>query len=255
MNKFATALGVLAIIAVFPLLFFAPTSSLKNQTGTDKVLADGPVAKADVITTPLGKLRGFSKSTGPLALVTPEEKVSAGGSEKVKGQSPAIYSSLEMKQRIPVPHIPSPGSGLYSQYTSNNGVLAAIERVKNNYGSLIAQAARETGISSKFLTAIIVVESSGNPNAQSNVGAIGLMQVMPVAKQDVGISGNLWNPSDNIRIGSAYLAKLRDNYGYNTPDAMAVAYNVGIGHAQQMTSSAMADFFYARRVNAVLSNL
>lgn len=74
-----------------------------------------------------------------------------------------------------------------------------------------------------FILAIIRQESSFNPKARSKVGAIGLMQIMPqfagseVLKAVTGKSDHptpefLYNPAQNIMIGSTYLQLLRDEY-------------------------------------------
>jgi soluble lytic murein transglycosylase len=77
-------------------------------------------------------------------------------------------------------------------------------------------------------------ESEFNPNARSHVGAAGLMQLMPKTGQDmanrVGLPkftpNDLYNPAINVRLGSEYLAKLIEDYGYNIP-LIAVGYNAG----------------------------
>jgi soluble lytic murein transglycosylase len=77
-------------------------------------------------------------------------------------------------------------------------------------------------------------ESEFYPKARSHVGAAGLMQLMPKTGQDmanrVGLDGfdpnDLYDPKTNVRLGSEYLAKLIEDYGYNIP-LIAVGYNAG----------------------------
>ena len=79
-------------------------------------------------------------------------------------------------------------------------------------------------------------ESSFDPNAMSDAGAIGLMQLLPgtatqIARRaglDPGGAG-LRDPERNIALGSAYLAMLRQRFGDCTPLAVA-AYNAGPGN-------------------------
>jgi soluble lytic murein transglycosylase-like protein len=67
--------------------------------------------------------------------------------------------------------------------------------------------------------AIIHRESKFDPDAKSNKGALGLMQLMPdtakwFAKEFLGMRFyNLKDPNDNIKIGTAYLSYIIENSG------------------------------------------
>lgn len=77
------------------------------------------------------------------------------------------------------------------------------------------QAAKKYGISPRLITAIIAVESGGNPSLVSRSNAVGLMQIKAsTAGREVyrhrGMSGQpstsqLKDPQQNIDIGTAYL--------------------------------------------------
>jgi soluble lytic murein transglycosylase len=75
-------------------------------------------------------------------------------------------------------------------------------------------------------------ESSFNPNVVSGAGAVGLMQLMPATARHVahhdGISyrGNLFDPQENMLIGSDYFDGLINDFGECLPLAIA-AYNAG----------------------------
>lgn len=98
------------------------------------------------------------------------------------------------------------------------------------------RVAREHGMPSSLLYAISRQESAMYPLAQSPVGARGLMQLMPAtARHTAGKIGfpyrseqQLFNPDVNVRLGSAYLKGLLDNYDGNRIFA-AAAYNAGPG--------------------------
>lgn len=80
-----------------------------------------------------------------------------------------------------------------------------------------------------LLSRVAYQESRYNPNAQSPVGALGLMQFMPATARDFGI-----DPLDaNAAIWAAakYLRQLYDRFG-NWPEAIA-AYNWGQGNVQR----------------------
>jgi soluble lytic murein transglycosylase-like protein len=78
---------------------------------------------------------------------------------------------------------------------------------------------------------IIRQESSFDPTAISGAGAMGLMQLMPATAQRTaakdGLSyNNLFDPDQNMALGSAYLAGVIQDFGNCLPLAIA-AYNAG----------------------------
>ncbi len=91
------------------------------------------------------------------------------------------------------------------------------------------------GITSSYAMAIARQESAWNPKAQSPVGAVGLMQIMPrtaeyTAKKNK-ISGyshsrQLLDPITNIQIGTVYLESVHKMFGHNRILSSA-AYNAG----------------------------
>lgn len=91
----------------------------------------------------------------------------------------------------------------------------------------IAAAAREHGVEEALLRAVIHAESAFDPNARSHKGAQGLMQLMPATAERFGV-GDPFQPEQNIRGGSAYLAWLLKRFKGDTTLA-AAAYNAGEG--------------------------
>jgi soluble lytic murein transglycosylase len=91
---------------------------------------------------------------------------------------------------------------------------------------------------------IIRTESTFNPEAQSPVGAIGLMQLMPSTAHDIGakhgISGfntsYLFNPELNIKLGNIYYSTIRNMLDKKDVSAVA-AYNGGIGAVTKWKSN------------------
>lgn len=96
---------------------------------------------------------------------------------------------------------------------------------------LIDLAAREQGLDPKLVHAVVQAESSYDPQAVSEVGARGLMQIMPNthldAKQRFGLpDGDLHDPEYNLRVGTSYLAYLLERFEGDLPIALA-AYHMG----------------------------
>ncbi len=76
------------------------------------------------------------------------------------------------------------------------------------YLDLIKRISAATGVPVNVLAGVMHTESGGNPNAKSNVGAMGLMQVMPFWFK---AGENSWNSWTNVGRGT-YI--LRANYDY-----------------------------------------
>lgn len=94
-----------------------------------------------------------------------------------------------------------------------------------------------------LIMAIIREESHFNSEAQSSVGAIGLMQLMPSTAHDIGsnlgINFNtsyLFNPELNLRLGNVYYSSLKQILNGN--DILAIAaYNGGVGSVTRWKSN------------------
>lgn len=91
--------------------------------------------------------------------------------------------------------------------------------------NLIEKYADKNGLDSDFVKAVIKQESGFNPNATSNCGAMGLMQLMPSTAQGLGVS-NAYDAEQNIMGGTKYLKGLMDRFDNNKSLALA-AYNAG----------------------------
>lgn len=93
------------------------------------------------------------------------------------------------------------------------------------YAREISLAAKNNGIDSLLLTAVVKTESRFDAAAISPRGAVGLMQIRP--DQDVGDDPQqLLDPAHNLQRGAAYLRDMLDLFGGDLRLALA-AYNAG----------------------------
>ena len=90
---------------------------------------------------------------------------------------------------------------------------------------LIYQQSKIHDVDESLIKAVIYTESYFNPNATSNKGASGLMQLMPATAEKYGVN-DLYNPRQNIIAGIKHLKYLLSRYPYKLKFAIA-AYNAG----------------------------
>ncbi|MBN2516768.1 MAG: lytic transglycosylase domain-containing protein [Deltaproteobacteria bacterium] len=95
---------------------------------------------------------------------------------------------------------------------------------------IIQKAADRYEIDAALVKAIIMVESSYNPNAVSKRGAKGLMQLMPRTAKALGVE-DIFNPEHNINAGVRHFRKLLNRFDGDIKLALA-AYNAGSKHVR-----------------------
>ena len=110
------------------------------------------------------------------------------------------------------------------------------------YSEYVERYAEEMNVNPNLVYAIIKNESNFRRNAQSPVGAMGLMQLMEPTAYDVahkhGVMSeftidDIFEPSVNIRLGTWYFANLYHNvFDGNLVNALA-AYNAGQGNVNE----------------------
>ena len=105
---------------------------------------------------------------------------------------------------------------------------------------IFSRYAKARDVDESFLYALARQESAMYERAQSAVGATGLMQLMPATASHTAkkmgeaepMPGSLINPDVNVRLGSAYIKMLLDQYDGNRVLA-AAAYNAGPGRVRK----------------------
>ena len=119
----------------------------------------------------------------------------------------------------------------------------------------IVEEAQRHAVDPDLVMAVIQVESGGQPLAVSNVGAMGLMQLLPSTGEELarkhGIEWHgpvtLFDSVVNVKLGTAYLHQLMERYG-DISTALA-AYNWGPGRIdRRLRRGAAVPSRYARLV-------
>jgi hypothetical protein len=107
--------------------------------------------------------------------------------------------------------------------TSSDFRLPALNR--EALDAVIGEASAAYGVSPDLVKAVIQTESQFDPMAVSPVGALGLMQLMPVTAAYLGVA-DPFDPRQNVNGGVKYLSMLLDRFNGNVALALA-GYNAG----------------------------
>ena len=91
--------------------------------------------------------------------------------------------------------------------------------------AIVESAAKQQGLDTKLLHAVIEEESGFHPCAVSPKGAQGLMQLMPDTAASLNV-GDPFDPKQNTEGGAKYLKQLLDKNNGDVTKALA-AYNAG----------------------------
>ena len=136
------------------------------------------------------------------------------------------------------PDAPDPDAEVSRQILERFAVrhTALPVRERERLARVIVEEARLHDLPPDLVMAVIEVESAGYHLAESHVGALGLMQLLPSTGRELaekmGIPwkgpDTLFDPVINVRLGTAYLRELADRYDGNVDTALA-AYNWGPG--------------------------
>ncbi len=97
--------------------------------------------------------------------------------------------------------------------------------------ALVSTNASQWNVDPALVKAIIANESGFNSNATSNVGAQGLMQLMPGTAAGLGVT-NAYDPAQNVSGGTRYIKGLLDRFDGDVRKAVA-AYNAGPGAVEK----------------------
>ena len=103
------------------------------------------------------------------------------------------------------------------------------------FDKLFRKESKKLGWDWRLLAALVYTESQFDPYAESEVGAYGLMQIIPETADHFNV-GNYFEPDSNVYVGTEYLHYL-DRYFSSQPidsserlKFVLAAYNAGPGH-------------------------
>ena len=135
--------------------------------------------------------------------------------------------------------LPSMNVHLFNQFQAH--LPKDYKKRASKITATLVEEAEKKNFDPVFVLAIIRTESNFNPKAKGSVGELGLMQIRPetaewIAKREkIKWKGaeTLKDPVQNIRIGVAYMAFLRDYFEGKAYKYLS-AYNVGPGKLKKM---------------------
>jgi len=99
------------------------------------------------------------------------------------------------------------------------------------FGDIIHEKATKYDVDPALVAAVVETESRFQSNARSQVGARGLMQLMPKTGRWMG-ARNLYNADQNVDAGAKYLKYLNTRFDGNLTKTIA-AYNAGEGNVRR----------------------
>jgi hypothetical protein len=166
---------------------------------------------------------GLGAASGTAHAMSPRYGIGASEEEKAYKQGAPKAQAYDADALIKAVR-----QSMIENRTGSNA--SAISSGNANLDSLIASTAQKYGISPNLVHAVIGAESNYNQDARSDVGAIGMMQLMPSTAKELGVDPTTLE--GNIEGGVKYLKQMLDMFDGDVEKAVA-AYNAGPGAVQE----------------------
>lgn len=168
------------------------------------------------------------ETTDGIGTITPEGQTAETYSNVppvIEPPAPPVSSPDVKHEEVPQ-YVPQPYVPLHERKQMSRKEQATQNKI-SQFDDIINASADQNGVDPELVKAVIHVESGGNPNAVSNVGAEGLMQLMPDTAKGLGVA-NSFDIAQNIMGGTKYIAQQLARYTGNVKKALW-AYNAGPG--------------------------
>lgn len=191
---------------------------------------------ASKIMTPIANVAPGFKESIARALIQPGVALSRGAG--VETPAINIAPTLPIPEEVPVMQNPDLFyTGIPEVQTEEPKAMINPVSIPTNQGGQVKIESNNPDLSRLF-KAVIKQESGGNPNAVSNVGALGLMQIMPATgkqiAKELGIKDyDLKDPDTNRMFGEYYLTNLLKMFDGDVKLALT-AYHSGPGRVQKL---------------------
>lgn len=137
-----------------------------------------------------------------------------------------VYKHIDAKGRVF--YTDEPNGRQYKLIFRTPKKPASFQKMQKNkklFTPIINRLSTEFKLDSSLVHALIRTESAYDPNAISEKGAVGLMQLMPGTAKRYGVKDRR-NPAENIRGGVQYFRDLMKQFNSDVRLALA-AYNAG----------------------------
>lgn len=166
----------------------------------------------------------------------PAPATSPNTSEPLPSQAQPEAPSVPVAKQVPrLDQAPAKAESLpfVRRVLDRKGGRKLDARERDAVARALVSAEAEHGLSVVLALAMIEIESRFDPRAKGPAGSLGLMQLQPATAREMARRYGLrWKgdrtllePGQNARLGLAYLAELRRQFG--TTEHAVAAYNIG----------------------------
>ncbi len=144
----------------------------------------------------------------------------------------ALQEASIAKQRASVRRQEASAAARHPAFFTSPAPEIACERVAApEVNRIVDDGARESGLDTSLVRAVVRKESAYDSCATSVKGAQGLMQLMPPVQTQFGVT-DPYDPRQNISAGTKLLKQLLEQYGGDLSRALG-AYNAGTAQVER----------------------
>lgn len=178
-------------------------------------------------------LKSAENNNSTVEKVAEQKNNSAENDNSAKNYLPgeeALPGKISIEQNPNAAISPNPVRATEEEPPEKDDDVVVEEFEAGTTEEMLLSAAERHGVDPQLVKAIAIAESNMNQDEISEVGAIGVMQLMPETAASLGV--NPYDEAENIEGGAMYLKQMLDTFDGNVPYAVA-AYNAGPGAVQR----------------------